>query len=356
MLNFLRDWLLIAWVTSGLVAMELTSLAIAGYQYVPKSAIESVWLHDYSSTRDGSRTATILRQRKRDSYDSISNEVEVTVDGSQHSMRLPANISAHRIGISTQGTLAISTPSGNILVMRDSDYPMEISDLQLLSSTEDNCIRALRFTEDGRFLAASSPGGCYLWDLDPWNSGEIMHSEIRHADAGQFLSFSNDSQHYIECSAEGTIRVRDVMSGAIARETSMIGCEFTAAAWSPCSNLVVLETTDFEIFMWSLTANRILWKRSGRLRSKDASAFTSDGKLVAILDTRGVQINVCCADRGYRLASLDLNARVRGLRFEQDSKIFYWDEQGNDACWDVGNATSKLGQVAAVETSDSFGR
>jgi WD40 repeat protein len=154
---------------------------------------------------------------------------------------------------------------------------------------------AIAFSPDGKLIAAGTsgiggelplPGLVNVWDMD---SGERRHTLMGKAavEPGEnrcavtSVSFSPDGKRLAWADSEGTVRVRDLPSGADAFTLSGHTGWVRAVAFSPRGDRLAAGGDDGSVSLWDLATGQRITVLSGHTLPVRAVAFSADGQRIA---------------------------------------------------------------------------
>jgi WD40 repeat protein/serine/threonine protein kinase len=148
---------------------------------------------------------------------------------------------------------------------------------QRIFSGHTNFVLSVDYSPDGQQIAsASADGTIRLWDVA---SGALVHRLSGHSAAVNEVHFSADGTRLISASADGSLRLWDVASGEfLLAARTLDNIAVLSAIFSPTGDAVLASTADGTIYAWDLSSTSLTDGLSGHDAPVYDLAFSPRGR------------------------------------------------------------------------------
>ena len=307
-------------VFAACAVLALTELQLLWYlraEYAPRTALQSVGVCDFSVSANGRWAASRMAFRFGTGKTGLEHDVVV------HDLRrqVARRLNLHRLKpcivalapeadlvafISLDGSLYVWSGSPEIAVHNEPSS----GKVRVLCGPQRGEFQGLAFSPDGRQLATvAGPDICVFGLPD----GQLIR-RLPHGSHQPRLAFSADAPHLVSVGCQGEVCVWELPSGRQIISTRPTQEKVSVAALSPDGRFAVFALTDGTVRLWSLAAERELWRQSvngikkqlrlirGMVYTACPSHISREGGWV-MQEAKTVRQCQCCRCVGIRRAS-----------------------------------------------------
>jgi WD40 repeat protein len=203
------------------------------------------------------------------------------------------------------------------------DYGVKVWDLKegrelaSLVGGGDSTVYDVKFSPDGRLLAAAWGNNIVLWDA------QTLRFERRlggHAHEITHLAFSPDGRTLASGTLDGELKLWDVSSGAELMSLPGVTDPITSIAYSPDGTRLATSSMAHEAILWDLATGMRLGTLSGHTDAVMGLAFSPDGRTLATGSRDGTVEMWSIPDLSV-MTTLPGDERVRALQFSPDGSL-----------------------------------
>ncbi|MEH2052311.1 nSTAND1 domain-containing NTPase [Nostoc sp.] len=185
------------------------------------------------------------------------------------------------------------SPDGKMLASGSEDGTVKLSSMvdgkELGKQKNNNAVRSVSFSSNGKLLAWTSGNTIKLWSLE---NRKEMPPLNGHEQEIWSVSFSRDSKMLASGSRDGTIKLWNLTNNKVKTFMGHSG-EVRSVAWSPDGKLLVSGSTDKTLKLWrlenlwSLENPKERWIGDGGGGFVYSVSFSPDGKMLASASENG---------------------------------------------------------------------
>lgn len=138
-------------------------------------------------------------------------------------------------------------------------------------------VGSLSVSPDGKWFAAGTTKGLFIWRTDTWRQTHKLNTEYSWYSS---VAWSPDSKTLVSSSTERGLEIWDVESGNLKKSLFQIGGALDALTWSPSADKLAVKTQENLIYLLQ-TENGALAQKIEKW-SDDNLTFSPDGQKLAI--------------------------------------------------------------------------
>ena len=280
----------------------------------------------------------------------------------------------HAVAVSPDGQTIASGGKNEITLYRISSgepiccFSETLQQTKASPVTQQNRVRALAFSPDGRWLASGRDDGTIrIWATETvlaedsqtkavlpkaivQGRSEAANRSLKlsaHSDIVHTVCFSPDSKQLVSGSADSTLRVWDVESGCLQKTFERSGDRIRSVAISP-DGLIVSSGDDCQIRLWDInTLRHIKNVPTGQSRIWSVAFQQQDKKLLLSAggDKQTLMLWQVNTNKVEQITQANLRAirtyrgytnGIRAVAFLRDDRIVGGGDGGDLSAWDIG--------------------
>lgn len=178
----------------------------------------------------------------------VNNYIQVIdAESGQELQNKPSNSGGWDVAFSPPGGLVAAGTNQGVLMWKTSGNWASVS----LPSGQENQVKSLAFSMDGKRLAAGTDGALWVWDVESAQRSEVWLRKNSFADVND-LSFSPDGRILVFGTQEGKLWFYDALEGAlIANKIESHSGGVTNVIFSPDGRYLVT-TAEGLLYKWGL--------------------------------------------------------------------------------------------------------
>ncbi|QFS52005.1 CHAT domain-containing protein [Nostoc sphaeroides CCNUC1] len=232
------------------------------------------------------------------------------------------------------------SPDGKILAASN-DYTVKLWDINTgkeIKTLREPGVRSVSFSPDGRTLAFAGDG-ITLWDTTTGRKIKTLMGNSVFND----VKFSPNGKTFASASHYPFVTIWDTTTGRKIRDLEH-GHRVNQVSYSPDGKILASTSDDQKVTLWDTSNGRIL-KTFEEEDQVVYVSFSPDGKIVASALSLGSQITIRDVSTGKILTFLNHSGHIMGISFSPDSKTIASASSDNTIqLWDVntGNVVSTL--------------
>ena len=178
-------------------------------------------------------------------------------------------------------------------------------------------LRAAHFTPDGQRIVAAVLSEIWVRDT---TTGEATTNWLAHSAPIADLQLSRDGRLIITASAETSVRVWDLNTGALLAELPSKGSVLTASL-SPDSSRALTLTADGNLRLWRMPSAERLGETIKTARGNSVASWASDGRRILATTTSDAAM-IWDSETGERLtAPMAHQGAIRSAEFSSDQQF-----------------------------------
>lgn len=212
----------------------------------------------------------------------------------------------------------------------------------------DGGINSMLFTTDGKLVTCSSDRTIKVWDL----TGNAI-TTLKQTKEINSISLSADGKLLASGSADGIIKIWDVVNWGELRLLTTAGKAVFALAFSNDGQLLVSGGTDQSVRLWETRSWQTVRAFNDLNSAVYSLAFSPDNKLVAAGNAEGV-VRLLETDYGStRMTLSGATGNVNGLNFSDDGKwLTSAHDDGSLRIWATANGQLNATALTLRESDD----
>jgi len=184
---------------------------------------------------------------------------------------------ADAIALTDDGRLLAAATENRILL-----YAVAWDEIVANFDQHSRHVKALTFSADNKYLAASSERSILIWETEPPYRMRVLSEDS----GAQTLAFSADGQMLASGATDGKLTLWDLASGKALRVvTHAAGGQ--AVRFSPDGRLLAADSADGSIRIWTLGSNDDVTILKGHSQWVYDMSFTPNSRLLASVDVGG---------------------------------------------------------------------
>lgn len=205
-----------------------------------------------------------------------------------------------------------------------------------------NAVNDLTFSPDGKLVASGSADATVrLWDI---TTGAALQTLEGHSKYVSAVVFSQNGRLVASTSSDHTVKVWDVATGSLLQTLEGHSGHVYKAAFSPDGKIIASASADHTAKLWDAAAGTALQTLGGHLGDVGSVVFSPDGKLVASTSSDGM-VRLWDAATGAAMQTLQMlegHSDYLGIvAFSPDGKLV---ASASDECmatlWDVATGAA----------------
>ena len=273
-----------------------------------------------SFSPDGSRIATVSRDRTARVWDARTGQEMLVLEGHEDSV-LTASFSP-------DGAHVAATASDGTARVWDADSGKELKVLR----GHEGAIHSAKFSpESRRIVTASNDGTARVWDTDTGAELKVLEG---HENQLRSAEFSPDGRRIVTASLDRTARVWDADTGAALHTLEGHDDGVRSAIFSPDGRRIVTASWDRTARVWDADTGEEVLKLEDHENSAKTASFSPDGDRIITVSEDGAA-RVWGAESGQEMHMLELPGMH--ATFSPDGlRIVTASEDGTARVWDAG--------------------